>query len=378
MVGRSHELFMRYDKLINPAACLEMFKRLMEPARNAPTGRTLRAVVLHGPRNLKLEYIPELAVLPTQVRVDVRFCGLTASDVLLWSGEHRRLPEPGMVLGFEVSGAILEMGGLAHERTGYQVGEEVVVHNYPICGGLAESCLAHYEDVFRLARRVSLKDAVAFADDYFSALLAIGRRARIRSGECLLVNARHSPSALAAIDLAVHVFGAKPIAVCSDARQAELCSDLGAMVVFEDEDERCLLRKINGGRGVRVLIETEGGHISGPYFREIAKSLEHDGLVAFLGYARDKRRSDLNLALSNYTVFAVAAEHYKLADPLVYRETMQQLLDYRAARTIHPRASAIFGLHRVDEAFDHYMVESGRKVLVDVKNCDRLTLCDKF
>lgn len=50
-----------------------------------------------------------------------------------------------MILGFEVSGTILEMGGLAHERTGYQVGEEVVVHNYPNCGGLAESCLAHYE-----------------------------------------------------------------------------------------------------------------------------------------------------------------------------------------------------------------------------------------
>lgn len=60
-------------------------------------------------------------------------------------------------------------------------------------------------------RRVSLEDAVAFADDYFSALLAIGRRARVRTGECFLVNARHSHSALAVIDLAIHVFEAKVI-----------------------------------------------------------------------------------------------------------------------------------------------------------------------
>lgn len=60
------------------------------------------------------------------------------------------------------------------------------------------------------------------------------------------------------------------------------------------------------------------------------------------------------------------------------RETMQQLLDYRAECTIHPRASAIFGLHRVDEAFHYYMAVPDRKVLIDVKNCDRLTLCDKF
>jgi len=48
-----------------------------------------------------------------------------------------------MILGFQISGTILEMGGLAHEQTGYQIGEEVVVHNYPACGGLAENCLVH-------------------------------------------------------------------------------------------------------------------------------------------------------------------------------------------------------------------------------------------
>jgi len=76
--------------------------------------------------------------------VDVRFCGLTGSDALLWRGGHRDDPGPIAVLGFEVSGTILEMGRLAHERTGYQMGEKVVVHNHPVCGGLAESCLAHY------------------------------------------------------------------------------------------------------------------------------------------------------------------------------------------------------------------------------------------
>lgn len=57
--------------------------------------------------------------------------------------------------------------------------------------------------------RVSLKNAAAVTDDYFSALLAIGRRARVQRNECLLVNARHSRSALAVIDLATRVFGAK-------------------------------------------------------------------------------------------------------------------------------------------------------------------------
>lgn len=57
--------------------------------------------------------------------------------------------------------------------------------------------------------RVSLANATAVVDDYFPALLAMGRRARIRKGECFLVGAKNSRSALAVIDLATGVFGAK-------------------------------------------------------------------------------------------------------------------------------------------------------------------------
>lgn len=48
-------------------------------------------------------------------------------------------------------------------------------------------------------------------------------------------------------------------------------------------------------------------------------SLKHDGLIALLDDARNKRHPDFYLMSPNYTVFAVAAEHYKVADPLIYR-----------------------------------------------------------
>ncbi|XP_070154071.1 quinone oxidoreductase-like protein 2 [Polyergus mexicanus] len=268
------------------------------------------------------------------------------------------------------------MGRLAHERTGYQMGEKVVVHNYPVCGGLAESCLVHYRDVFSLTGRASLKDTAMVMDDYFSALLAMGRRARIQRNECFLVNAKHSRSALAVIDLAIRVFGAKPIALCNDARRAKLCADLGAEVAC-DRNELCLpyeLRELTEKKKVRVMIETEGG----PYFRSVVKCLKHDGLIALLGDARNKRYPDFYVMSPNYTVFTVAAEHYKFADTLVYRETMQHLLDYHSDCTIRPRISAIFGLHRVNDAFDYYTTVPSGNVLIDMKDLDRLTMCDEF
>lgn len=60
-------LYMRYNKVVRSATWLERFRKVMEPTRRMQAGRELRAAVLHGSRNLKLEYIPEKAIQPTQV-----------------------------------------------------------------------------------------------------------------------------------------------------------------------------------------------------------------------------------------------------------------------------------------------------------------------
>jgi len=57
--------------------------------------------------------------------------------------------------------------------------------------------------------RVTLSNAAAVTDDYFSAFLTLGRRVGIQKDESFLVNAKHSRSALAIIEVAVKVFGAK-------------------------------------------------------------------------------------------------------------------------------------------------------------------------
>lgn len=59
------------------------------------------------------------------------------------------------------------------------------------------------------------------------------------------------------------------------------------------------------------------------------------------------------------------------------RETMEQLLDYRSECAIRPRISAIFGLHRVNDAFDYHMTMPTAKVLIDMKDRDRLFLRDE-
>lgn len=55
---------------------------------------------------------------------------------------------------------------------------------------------------------------------------------------------------------------------------------------------------------------------------------------------------------------------------------MRHVLDYHSECTIRPRISAIFGLHRVNDAFDYYTTVPGGNVLIDMKDRDRLIMCD--
>lgn len=66
-IKKTFKIFMRYSKLVNLATYLERIKRLIEPSSSTQTGRLQHAVVLLGPRNLKLECIPEETIQPTQV-----------------------------------------------------------------------------------------------------------------------------------------------------------------------------------------------------------------------------------------------------------------------------------------------------------------------
>ncbi|XP_066600937.1 quinone oxidoreductase-like protein 2 [Prorops nasuta] len=177
------------------------------------TGRKIKAAVLHGPQTLKVGSVWEKPIEIDQVRVDVHYCGITEADILLWRGEHYREAEKDMVVGYEATGRIIEMGKLADERLGLRWGDEVAFHSYPACGALAETCLVNYTDVFKLPKRSSMEEAAVIMENYFSSLVTLGRRASVRQGEFIFINSDRSQSALAAIDAASRVFCAKVTAL---------------------------------------------------------------------------------------------------------------------------------------------------------------------
>jgi (R,R)-butanediol dehydrogenase / meso-butanediol dehydrogenase / diacetyl reductase len=88
----------------------------------------LRAVEIAGDRSLRLVELPEEPLLPGQLRVTVRLCGICGSDLHM-----REMPEiaAGVVMGHEFMGVVSELGP---DAEGWRVGERVVANPLAPCG----------------------------------------------------------------------------------------------------------------------------------------------------------------------------------------------------------------------------------------------------
>ncbi|MBR4016451.1 MAG: galactitol-1-phosphate 5-dehydrogenase [Oscillospiraceae bacterium] len=90
----------------------------------------MRALVYHGPKDMKIEERPIPQPAAGQVRIRTAFVGICGSDVHGWLGvTGRRIPP--MIMGHEFSGIISALG---EGVTGWNVGDPITVQPMFSCG----------------------------------------------------------------------------------------------------------------------------------------------------------------------------------------------------------------------------------------------------
>lgn len=93
----------------------------------------MRAVVVHGPRDLRVEERPDPVAAPGEVVVDVEWGGICGSDVAYYKNAASgtaTLLDP-LVLGHEFAGRVSEIGSGV---TGVEIGQPVTVHPATLVG----------------------------------------------------------------------------------------------------------------------------------------------------------------------------------------------------------------------------------------------------
>jgi 2-desacetyl-2-hydroxyethyl bacteriochlorophyllide A dehydrogenase len=241
-------------------------------------------LIEHGaPGKLDLREIPDPIPGDGEVVVRVRACGLNRLD--LWTEEGAlpiklQLPR---TPGCEIAGEILAMG---ENVSGWRTGDRAAVQSNLFCGecefclrgresicikgeilgvnrdgGFAEQTVVPAASLVRLPGSISFETSAALTLAGSTAMHMLTNRAKVRSGDWVLVIGGASGVGSAAIQIAKGL-GAYVISTGSTEAKRGLARSLGAdWVVDSNETWSAEVRKITGKRGVDLVVEHVGGNV---------------------------------------------------------------------------------------------------------------------
>ena len=264
----------------------------------------MKAVRFHqhgGPDVLRYEDAPDPALVPGEVLVRVRACGLNRLDIWERAGLPAvKIPMP-HISGSDVAGEVA-----AANATDVVVGQRVMLQPGMSCGrcimclsGRDNECARYevlgymnhpggYADLVKVPAQnlVPLPDdvdfvrAAAFPLTFVTAWHMLMTRARLKRGEDVLVLAAGSGVGQAAIQIA-HLHGARVIATAGSDDKLERARALGASEVIHHhkQDIADEIKRLTNRRGVDVVIE----HVGEATWARSVRSLARGGRLVTCG-----------------------------------------------------------------------------------------------
>jgi NADPH2:quinone reductase len=229
-----------------------------------------------GPEVLTAEPRPVPLPGPGQVLIKVAAAGVNRPDVLQRKGHYPPPKGHSELPGLEVSGTVVAMGpGVERLAEGDRV---MALLNG---GGYAEYAIAEAPAVLPIPHGLSMIEAAAVPETFFTVWHNVFERGALRAGEWLLVHGGTSGIGVTAIQLA-SALGSKVIATAGSPPKCATCLSLGATraVNYTREDFAEAVKAETLGRGVDVILDMVGGD----YVERNIRSLADDGRLVNIGF----------------------------------------------------------------------------------------------
>jgi NADPH:quinone reductase-like Zn-dependent oxidoreductase len=183
----------------------------------------MRAVVITkhgGPGVLQVQEQPDPALGPGEVRIDVAAAGINFADVMARMGLYQDAPKTPCVVGYEVAGTILELGGGVE---GLTPGQRVVAGTQ--FGGYASQVVVPAADVLPLPDGLSFEQGAAIPVNYGTAWAGLIGFGSLQPGERVLVHSAGGGVGIAATQIAKRT-GAEVYGTASPGKHARI-AELG-------------------------------------------------------------------------------------------------------------------------------------------------------
>jgi NADPH2:quinone reductase len=221
-----------------------------------PTQMTAIAIRTPGAPDV---LVPEQRPMPApgagEVLVKVAAAGVNRPDVMQRQGNYPPPPGASDIPGLEIAGEVVALGdGVRRYRPGDKVTALVAG------GGYAEYCPVHETNALPAPGSLSLVEAAAIPETFFTVWHNMFERGRLKAGETVLVHGGSSGIGTTAIMLGT-AFGARVIVTAGSQEKCDACLKLGAAraINYRSEDFVAAAKQATGGRGCDLILDMVGG-----------------------------------------------------------------------------------------------------------------------
>jgi NADPH2:quinone reductase len=201
-----------------------------------------------------------------EVLVKVAAAGVNRPDVMQRMGLYPPPAGASDIPGLEIAGEVVALGpGVERWKPGDKVAALVAG------GGYAQFCPVHETNALPAINPLSLVEAAAIPETFFTVWHNVFERGRLESGETLLIHGGSSGIGTTAIQLA-KAFGAKVITTAGSPEKCEACRELGADVAvnYRTEDFVAAVKEATGGKGAELIVDMVGGDYIGRNYEAAA------------------------------------------------------------------------------------------------------------
>jgi NADPH2:quinone reductase len=308
-----------------------------------------------GPEVLKPGTRPMPEPKAGEVLIEVAAAGINRPDVFQRKGHYDPPPGAPDTPGLEVAGRIVKV---ASDVTAFKVGDEVCA--LVAGGGYAEFCTAPALQCLPVPAGLSMIEAAALPETFFTVWSNVFDRGGLQAGESLLVHGGSSGIGTTAIQLG-RAFGARVFTTAGSAEKCEACTKLGAerAINYRDEDFVEVVKTATEGRGVDVVLDMVGGD----YIPRSIAAMAADGRHVSIAFLRGSKTTiDFNAVMRRrLTLTGSTLRPRPISDKAAIAEKLKaQVWPKIADGTIRPLVYKTFPL--ADAAAAHALMESSEHI----------------
>jgi NADPH2:quinone reductase len=307
----------------------------------------MRAIIVDGfgpPERLRVGEVAQPMPGPDEVLVMVHAAPVNYVDLLVVAGTYQFLPPLPFIPGKGPAGVVTALG---EGVTGLRAGDRVLA--MAELGGYAEVVTARADQCYRLPSSMSFTEAASLSLVYDTAWFALRERARLESGETVLVLGASGGVGHAALQLA-HAMGARVLGGIARPERAAAVRAAGADAVIDlsAADLRAQVYAVTEGRGVDIILDPLGGTI----FEAAVRALAWRGRLVVIGFAAGAIPTIRTnyLLLKNIEISGLQISDYRQRRPAQVAACFAEIFRFYEQGKVEPAAATVFPLAQASEA----------------------------